>query len=77
MRVLKGLLMLFPLLFQLAYMPIIQSISNRYKLYVPTVLSGFVPSDKQDRGSSRIKRIQDTVRFPGMLNSQFSHVAML
>jgi hypothetical protein len=47
-------------------MPIIQNISNRYKLYVPTVLSGFVSSDKQDCGSSRIKRIQDAVRFPGM-----------
>ena len=52
----------------------IDGVRLRHELFVPPVVSGLVPANKQDANPARVKSIQHPLRTALMLNSQFSHI---
>ncbi len=55
---------------------IIKSIRNGYVFVIPTIVSGLLPTDRQNSASAWIEGIEHTVRSASVLNAQFTHVAM-
>ena len=55
---------------------VVESVRNRTLLVVPPMVSGLVAAQQENAGSSRVERIQHTVRPPLVLNPEFSHVAV-
>ncbi len=55
-------------------MPLIECIGLRHKFLVPSVVSGFVATEKQQSHTARIESIQHSNRFPAMLHPQFAHM---
>jgi hypothetical protein len=49
-------------------------VCHRDENVIPSVVSGLVAANQQDRGSPRIECVQYTKRSPGMLDTQFPHV---
>jgi len=58
-------------------MHVIQLVGDWYIFIIPSVISAFTSTDQEDRRTSRVKCIKDSVWLSFMLNSQFSHMAML
>src|SRR5260221_2485993 len=55
---------------------VVEPVRNRSLLLVPAIVSGLVAAQQENAGSSRVERIQHTVRPPLVLNPEFSHVAV-
>ena len=55
---------------------VVEPVRNRNLLLVPAIVSGLVAAQQENAGSSRVERIQHTVRPPLVLNPEFSHVAV-
>lgn len=57
-------------------MSVVEPVRNRNLLFVPAIVSGLVAAQQENAGSSRVERIQHTVRPPLVLDPEFSHVAV-
>ena len=55
-------------------MATVDFVRHRNESLIPSIVPGLVAADQEDRGSSGIECIQDTVWSPGMLHSQLPHV---
>ena len=58
-------------------MLVVQSIRDRDHPLVETMIACLVTCDEQNRLSQRIKRIEDSIRSPLMLDSEFAHMRVL
>src|SRR5688572_11309711 len=57
-------------------MLVIEPVRDRNLLLVPAIVSRLIAAQQENAGSSRVERVQHTVRPPLVLNSEFSHVAV-
>ncbi len=57
-------------------MPVIKSICNRNKFFIPTIISTLVTADQQNRATARVKSKEHPIRPSRMLYSKFFHVRM-
>jgi len=57
-------------------MAVIESICNRNKFFIPTIISGLVATDQQNRATARVKSKEHPIGPSRMLYPKFFHVRM-
>src|SRR5262245_38431226 len=57
-------------------MLVVEAVRDWNLLLVPAIVSRLVAAQQENAGSSRVERIQHTLRPPLVLNSELSHVAV-
>jgi hypothetical protein len=55
----------------------VDSVGDRDKGLIPSIVSSFISPDKEDRRAPSIECVEYPIRTPGMLDSQLPHVIVL
>src|SRR6266568_496435 len=65
-----------PFLFEQNEVLVVEPVRQRNELLIPTVVSGLVASDQQDRDAARIESIEHPIRTSRVLNAKLAHMSM-